>query len=182
MRKITVSMFVSLDGVIEAPQRWTAPYWNEEIAAFKRAELFAHDALLLGRKTYEGFASAWHPHSDEQGYAERINGMPKVVVSTTLQNPTWAHSCVIRKNVRNEIRKLKAQDGQDMLVFGSATLVQTLVQAELVDRFHLLVFPVVLINGIRLFQKDSNARLKLIESQSFRTGAIKLIYEPKPTT
>jgi dihydrofolate reductase len=178
MRKITASMFVSLDGIIEAPQKWNSPYWNEEIARFKQAELFSHDALLLGRETYEGFASAWPGRKDEQGYADRMNSMPKHVVSMTMQNPVWNNSSVIRRNVVEEIEKLKARDGQDILVFGSATLVQTLMQAELVDRFHLLVYPVVLINGIRLFQKDSNACLKLIESASFQTGVLKLVYVP----
>src|SRR5215213_6697434 len=129
MRKITVSMFMTLDGVIEAPQNWSFPYWSDESAAFKKAELFSHDALLLGRETYEGFASAWPSQKDEEGYADRMNGLPKHVVSTSLQNPVWNNSSVIRRNVVEEIEKLKAQDGQDIPVFGSATLVQTLMQA-----------------------------------------------------
>lgn len=179
MRKITVSMFVSLDGVVETPELWTPPYWSEDIASFKQTELRAHDALLLGRNTYESFAGMLHDQRDESHYAERLNALPKYVVSTTLQNPLWNPACVIRKDVRREIRRLKAQAGQDILVFGSAALVQTLVQAELVDRFHLLVYPVVLINGIRLFQHGSHARLNLLESELLEKGVVKLVYAPK---
>jgi dihydrofolate reductase len=177
MRKITVSEFVALDGVMQDPQ-WTFKYWGDDIAAFKLPELFAHDAQLMGRVTYEGFSQAWPSQTDEQGYADRMNTMPKYVVSTTLENPIWTNTHVIKTNVIEEIRKLKAQDGQDILVFGSDTLVQTLIQNDLVDRYNLLVYPVVVGKGKHLFLDGSSVALKLVETKSYKSGVIGLIYEP----
>src|SRR5688500_16289938 len=137
MRKVIVSEFVSLDGVIEEPM-WTGPYWNDEIAKFKFSELFSVDALLLGRNTYEGFAQAWPDQTDEQGYADRMNGMPKYVVSTTLQNAEWNNSHVISANVAEEVAKLKQEPGQDILIFGSGKLAESLLEAGLVDQYNLL--------------------------------------------
>ena len=175
MRKITVSMFMSLDGVMEEP-KWTSPYWNDEIANFKDNELFAHDALLLGRVTYQGFAESWPSQTDEQGYADRMNSMPKHVVSTTLTTTEWNNSHLIKANVVEEIAKLKQQPGQDILVFGSDTLVQTLIQHDLVDQYNLLVYPVVLGSGKRLFGDESKASLKLIETKAF-SSVVALIYQ-----
>src|SRR5437867_7255580 len=122
MRKLIVTEFITLDGVIEAPHQWSFPYWNDEIAKFKHDELFAVDALLLGRVTYEGFAAAWPSRTDEEGYADRINGMPKFVVSTTLDNLAWQNSQMISNEVAERVRDLKRQAGQDVLVFGSGAL------------------------------------------------------------
>ncbi|MEO8392143.1 MAG: dihydrofolate reductase family protein [Chloroflexota bacterium] len=179
MRKITVSEFVSLDGVMGDPN-WTFKYWSDESAAFKFAELFAHDALLLGRVTYEGFAQAWPSQKDEQGYADRMNSMPKHVVSATLDNTTWTNTSVIKSNVIDEIKALKQQDGQDILVFGSDTLVQTLIQNDLVDRYNLLIYPVVLGAGKRLFLDGTTTTLKLAETKSFNSGVTALVYETAP--
>ena len=176
MRKITVSQFMTLDGVIEAPQ-WTYKYWGDDIAQFKFNELFAHDAQLLGRVTYAGFAEAWPGRKDEQGYADRFNAMPKYVVSTTLTDPTWTNSHVISTNVVDEIKKLKEQPGQDILVFGSGTLVQTLIQNDLVDRYSLLIYPVTLSGGQRLFTEGSSTRLNLVSTQCFASGVIAVVYE-----
>lgn len=177
MRKITVSEFVSLDGVMQDP-KWTFKYWSDESAAFKFAELFSHDALLLGRVTYEGFSEAWPAQKDEQGYADRMNSMPKHVVSATLSNPTWTNSSVIKGNVIEEIKALKEQPGQDILVFGSNTLVQTLIQNDLVDRYNLLVYPLVLGEGKRVFSDGASTTLKLTELKSFSSGVTALVYEP----
>ncbi len=175
MRKIVVTEFLSLDGVMENPG-WTMPYWNDEIAAFKGEETDASDALLLGRVTYEGFAAAW-PDSPDEG-APYMNSVRKVVVSATLENPTWNNTIVIKDDAVAEISKLKQQDGKDMLVYGSATLVHTLMQHDLVDSYRFLVYPVVLGEGKRLFSHDIAATLKLVETRSFSSGVAGLIYEP----
>ncbi len=175
MRKLVVTEFLSLDGIMEHPA-WTMPYWNDEIARFKGDETNASDALLLGRVTYEGFAAAW-PESEDEG-ASYFNSVRKYVVSTTLEKAEWNNSHIITANVVEEIIKLKQQEGQDILVNGSATLVQTLVQHDLVDRYRLLVYPVVLGQGKRLFQEGTTTTLRLVESQSFSSGVTALIYEP----
>jgi len=175
MRKIVVTEFVSLDGVMENPG-WTFPYWNDEIAAFKGEETDASDALLLGRVTYEGFATAW-PESDDEG-APYMNSVRKYVVSTTLDKAEWNNSSIIKDNIVEEIKKLKQQDGKDILVYGSAALVQTLMEHDLVDSYRLLVYPVVLGTGLRLFHEGATATLKLVETKSFSSGVTALIYGP----
>jgi dihydrofolate reductase len=175
--KLIVSEFVSLDGVMEEP-KWTFPYWNDEIGKFKFAELFASGALLLGRVTYQGFAAAWPSRTDEQGYADRMNNLPKHVVSTTLETVEWNNSKLIKTNVVAEVSQLKRQPGEDLLLFGSDTLVQTLIQHDLVDQYNLLVYPVVLGTGKRLFGDGSKVALKLIETQSFSSGVVLLRYQP----
>lgn len=174
MRKIVVTEFMSLDGVIENPG-WTFPYWNDEIAAFKGAETSSSDALLLGRVTYEGFAAAW-PTSPDPG-AEYFNNVRKYVVSTTLDSAEWNNSVLIKDNVAEEITKIKQQEGQDIAVHGSAKLALWLMQQGLVDRLHLLVYPVVLGQGQRLFPEGIPGTLKLAESKTFSTGVVALVYE-----
>lgn len=186
MRKVVVAEFVTLDGVMEDPGGaegfkyggWSMPYWHEGIGKFKLDELFASDALLLGRVTYEGFAAAWPAQADEAGFGERMNNLPKYVVSTTLRDPAWNNSHVLAGNVAEEIAKLKQQPGQDILVNGSAMLVQTLAQHDLVDEYRLLVYPVALGTGKRLFQDETRAKLHLISTQSFPTGVVALSYVP----
>ncbi len=177
MRKVVVTEFVSLDGVMEEPA-WTFPYWNDEIAEFKGEESSASDALLLGRVTYEGFAAAW-PESQDEG-ADYFNGVRKYVVSRTLEEPLeWNNSTLIKDDIAEQITNLKRQDGKDITVHGSATLVQTLMQHDLVDRYRLLVYPVVVGKGKRLFEEGIPATLKLLESQSFSSGVVALVYEPE---
>ncbi len=175
MRKIFVTEFLSLDGVMENPG-WTFPYWNDEIAAFKGEETAAADALLLGRITYEGFAAAW-PESEDEG-AEYFNNVRKYVVSTTLDQANWNNSRLIKDNVVAEITQLKQQAGKAIAVHGSATLAQTLLQENLVDEIRLLVYPVVLGSGKRLFSDTTKADLNLVSSQSFSSGVVALIYQP----
>jgi dihydrofolate reductase len=175
MRKLVVTEFLSLDGVMENPA-WTFPYWNDQIAQFKGEETSANESMLLGRVTYQGFAAAW-PQSKDEG-AAYFNGTRKYVVSTTLDNVAWNNSTLIKGNVVAEITKLKQQDGPDLVVHGSATLVQTLIPHDLVDRYRLLVYPVVLGKGKRLFQDGTAATLKLVEARSFSSGVTALIYEP----
>jgi dihydrofolate reductase len=177
MRKLVVSQFVSLDGVIENPM-WTFPYWNDEIANFKHGELFGSDSLLLGRVTYEGFAQAWPGRTDEQGYADRMNSMPKSVVTTTLHNLTWNNSMAIWANLAEEVNKLRQGSGGDILVFGSGKLVQSLMELDLVDQYNLLIYPLVLGKGQRLFEEGRAAKLKVVDTKSYSSGVTGLIYQP----
>ncbi len=178
MRNVVVTEFLSLDGIMENPA-WTFPYWNDEIAQFKGEESSAGDALLLGRVTYEGFAQAW-PNSTDEG-AAYFNSVRKYVVSTTLDTVAWHNSTLINANIVEEIANLKQQNGKDIVVHGSATLVQTLMLHDLVDRYRLLVYPVVLGKGKRLFREGTTATLKLVETQTFSSGVVALIYVPDRT-
>jgi dihydrofolate reductase len=175
MRQFIVTEFLSLDGVMEDPA-WSFPYWNDEIAQFKGDETNADQAMLLGRVTYQGFAAAW-PQRKGDG-AEYFNSARKYVVSTTLDTAEWNNSTLISDNIIDEITRLRQQDGSDIVVHGSATLVQTLMQHDLVDRYRLLVYPLVLGKGKRLFHEGIPATLKLVASQSFGSGVVALIYEP----
>jgi dihydrofolate reductase len=176
VRKVVVTEFISLDGVMEEPA-WTFPYWNDEIAGFKGEESSASDALLLGRVTYQGFAAAWPESTDEGAYY--FNNVRKYVVSKTLEEPLeWNNSTLIKDDIAEEITALKQQDGKDIAVHGSATLVQTLMQHDLVDRYRLLVYPLIVGKGKRLFKEGIPATLRLLESQSFSTGVVALVYEP----
>jgi len=160
MRRIVVSEFVSLDGVMEDPGGaekfefggWTMPYWNDDLARFKAEELFASDALLLGRVTYQAFAAAWPAMTDEMGFADRMNSNRKYVVSSTLNTTDeWKNSSLIKGDLVDAVTKLKQEPGQDILVGGSATLVQALMRHELVDELRLAVYPLVLGTGKRLW-------------------------------
>lgn len=179
MRKIVVTEFVTLDGVMEDPQNWSFPYWEDDIAKVKHDELFASDAQLLGRITYEGFAAAWPGRKDEEGYADRINNLPKYVVSESLKKAEWNNSHIINKDILQEIAKLKEDEGKDILIHGSATLVNKLLQAGLVDEVRLLVYPVVLGKGKRLFWEETEVKLELTNSRSFSKGVVLLTYTPK---
>lgn len=179
MRKIVVSMFMTLDGVMEAPNQWSFQFGSAEQQKYKYDELFACDALLLGRITYEGFAAAWPNMSGTGDYGVRMNSIPKYVVSTTLQEATWNNSIIIRSNVYDELSRLKQQTGLDILIFGSGTLVNSLMQYDLIDEYRLMVFPVVVGSGKRLFQDRSEKKsLKLIETKTFSSGVVALSYQP----
>ena len=177
MRKIVVSEFITLDGVIENPA-WTFPFFGEEQGKFKFDELFASDALLLGRVTYEGFAQAWPSRTDEQGFADRMNSLPKYVASTTLENPEWNNTQVIKNNIAEEVAKLKELDGLNILVYGSGKLVETLIQHDLIDEYRLMIFPVVLGSGQRFFQDGLTKNFKLTDTQTFQSGVVVLTYTP----
>jgi dihydrofolate reductase len=178
MRKVVVSEFVTLDGVMEAPNEWQGPFWHDDMGKYKFDELFASDALLLGRVTYEGFAAAWPSITDEVGFADRMNSLPKFVASTTLKDPTW-NAGVIKGDVAEEIARLKQQPGQDILVYGSADLMRTLMQHDLVDEYRLMVHPVVVGSGKRLFSEGGGTTaLQLVDTQTFPSGVIVLTYQP----
>lgn len=177
MRKIIVTEFLSLDGVMEDPM-WTFKYWNDEIAQFKGEETTPNDVLLLGRVTYDGFAAAWPQRTDEASGGRYFNSVRKYVVSNTLDKAEWNNSQIIRGDVLQEITKLKQQDGENLVVHGSCTLVQWLMQHDLVDSYRLLVYPLVLGQGKRLFQEGVTATLQLVETRAFSSGVTALIYEP----
>lgn len=178
MRKIIVSEFLSLDGVMEDPM-WTFPYWHDDIARFKAGEDYVTDELLIGRVTYDGFSKAWPSRTDEESGGARMNSIRKYVVSTTLKNPEWNNSHVISTNVVDEIKKLKQQNGKNILLYGSNTLVKTLMQNDLVDQYSLLIYPIVLGKGRKLFEDGvPNTPLKLVSSQTFYNGVTAVVYEP----
>ena len=179
MRKIVATECVSLDSVMDEPGRWSGPFFNDEAAKFKYDELFASDALLLGRVTYEGFAKAWPTMEGTGDFGERMNGMPKYVVSTTLQNPEWTNSHVISANVVEEIAKLKEEPGQDLLLAGSGKLLHTLMEHDLVDEYRLMLHPIVVGGGKQLFEnEDQTKTLKLVEAKPFMSGIVILTYHP----
>ncbi len=178
MRRVVLSMYVTLDGVMEEPA-WTVPYRNEEAAKYALDQLFAADALLLGRKTYQGFSAAWPSMTDDAGFADRMNSLPKFVVSTTLEEAEW-NASLIKANVAEEVSKLKQQPGQDILIYGSSDLAHTLRQEGLIDEYRLWVQPVVLGGGRRLFQDGGAATpMRLVEAKTFRSGVVVLVYQPE---
>ena len=186
MGRIVVTEFVSLDGVMEDPggaENFKHGGWSFEIARgeegdkFKLDEAFASEALLLGRVTYEGFAAAWPSREGE--FADKFNNMPKYVVSSTLGKPEWNNSTVLKGDVAEEVGKLKQEQDGDIVVHGSAQLVQTLVENDLVDEFRLMVYPLVLGSGKRLFGETSDKKpLRLVDSKVVGDGVSILIYEP----
>lgn len=178
MRKVVVTEYISLDGVIEEPA-WTGPYWHDDIAKFKFDELFESDALLLGRVTYEGFAKAWPTMLDEQGFGARMNSLPKFVASRTLDKMEW-NANPIKGDIVEEVNKLKAQDGMNLLVYGSGQFVDTLLENNLVDEVRLLVYPVVLGKGQRLFKDGRNTTLTLAEAKPLGPEVVALIYRSAP--
>ncbi len=186
MGRIVVTEFISLDGVIEAPgggEDYEYGGWTFEIARgeegdrFKLDEALSSEALLLGRKTYEGFAAAWPSREGE--FADKFNAMPKYVVSSTLEEPEWNNSTVLRGDVAAEVAKLKQEQKGDIVVHGSARLAQALLEHDLVDELRLMVFPVVLGKGKRLFGETSDKKpLRLVESKVVGDGVTILVYRP----
>ncbi|TMM01331.1 MAG: dihydrofolate reductase [Actinobacteria bacterium] len=192
MGKLVVSEFITLDGVIDDPggaEEFDRGGWafqferGAEGDKFKLDETLGAEALLLGRVTYEGFAAAWPSRTDEVGFADKMNTMPKYVVSSTLQDLTWDNSTRIDGDVAEEVAKLKEQVAGEILVAGSATLVRTLIETDLVDELRLMVFPTVLGGGKRLFGDSASAKaFRLIESRAVGdAGVVILRYEPART-
>jgi dihydrofolate reductase len=177
MRKLIESTFVALDGTISEPQRWSPPYWDDEHAGYASELLFSSDALLLGRKTYEGFAQSWPARSGDP-FTDRINSMPKYVASRTLTEATW-NARILGDDVVAEIAQLKEQDGQNLLKFGTGEFSQTLIKANLVDEYHFWLFPVVAGTGARLFEGLDLTHLNLVDTTRFRSGIVVLKYAPK---
>jgi dihydrofolate reductase len=183
--RIVVTEFVSLDGVMEDPGGaedykhggWTFQFDRGEGDKFKLDETMSSAALLLGRKTYEGFAAAWPSRTDDMGFADKFNSMPKYVVSSTLENPEWNNSTVLSGDLKDEVAKVREEVDGDVVVHGSAQLVQGLVENDLVDELRLMVFPVVLGSGKRVFGETSDQkRFELADSKAVGDGIAILTY------
>src|SRR5215218_8639837 len=184
MRKVIASELVSLDGVMEKPEEWAFSYSNNEMEEANASGMANSDAMLLGRVTYEEFASYWpYQNSAEQPYTDYLNNTPKYVVSTTLEEPLeWQNSTLIKGNVVEEITKLKQQPGRDITILGSGTLVRSLLQEDLLDELSLMVHPVVLGSGKRLFEEGSDRKtLELVDSKTFSIGVLYLTYQQAPS-
>lgn len=189
MRKIIVSEFVSLDGVMQAPGGaeedtdggfvhggWTWPYWHDDIGGYYAESMSKCDALLLGRKTWQIHGAAFEPMPPEE---DPFGGMPKFVVSTTLESAdAWRDSTIISENVVEEVRKLKELPGKNILMDGSSVLIHTLAQHDLIDEYSLLVYPLVLGSGKRVFPDGLRMNLKLVEERPFPSGVVLMRYQP----
>jgi dihydrofolate reductase len=181
MRKLIVSEFLTADGVMEAPNEWHGPYFDDDMARTVGAQMAATDALLLGRVTYEGFAAAWPAMIDEPG-GEHMNGVAKYVVSRSLDKAEWNNSTLLGADPVDAITGLKEQDGKDITVAGSATLVQWLLRQGLVDEIDLLIDPVVVGRGRRLFQDHlPTTALTVVSSEMFGSGVHHVVYAPQRT-
>ncbi len=190
MRKIVVSEFISLDGVIQAPGGaeedteggfsqggWTWPYWHDEIGTHFFEAMSQSDALLLGRKTWQIHGGAFEPMPAGDPFGDLMNNTPKYVVSTTLQTASaWRNSTLIRGNAAEEVRALKEQPGKNILMDGSSVLAHTLAEHDLIDEYSLWVYPVVLGGGKRLFPEGKRIDLRLVESKALPTGVVLMHY------
>jgi dihydrofolate reductase len=177
--RVVATEYLSLDGVFEEPGEWSGPFFNDQALQFKSAELYGSDALLLGRKTYEGFAASWPSMTDEAGFAYKMNTMPKYVVSSTLQQLEWPGSRLISGEVAEGVRTLKKEPGRDLLLSGSAQLFNTLRQEDVIDLYRFMVHPVVLGTGRRLFADGTDEKaLKLTHTETFSSGIVIIEYEP----
>ena len=177
MRTLYAGLFVSLDGVAEAPNRFVGPYFDAAVGAEVGAGMARTDTVLLGRKLYLEWAAYWPGKTtDDDPYAPFINGVRKVVLSTTLGSVDWEHSELVRTDHEAAVRRLKAEDGGDIAVNGSITVAQTMLRAGLLDELRLLVFPVVVGSGRRLLDGLDRIPLRLLESKALPTGVLSLTY------
>ena len=189
MRKLIVSEFVSMDGVMQAPGGkdedrdggfehggWTIPYWHDDIGKSFFELIEDCDALLLGRRTYVTHAEAFEPMPAGDPFGDALNALRKYVVSKTLERPTWRDTTVIRDHVIESVRALKAQPGKNILTDGSSQLVHALLAHELVDELHLLVYPLTLGSGKRVLPNGVSARFNLRSATSYPTGVVGLHY------
>jgi dihydrofolate reductase len=192
MRKLVVSEFISLDGVIQAPGGvdedtdggfahggWTHPYWHDDIGGYFDEAMRESDTFLLGRKTWQGHGGAFEPMPAGDPFGDVMNAMPKYVVSTTLTSAdAWRNSTLIRGDVIEQVRALKEQPGKNILIDGSSVLVHTLIQHDLVDEYRLLLYPVVLGGGKKLFPDGVRVNLRLLETKTIPSGVTLLRYVP----
>jgi dihydrofolate reductase len=187
MGKIIVTEFITADGVIEAPgpshdfkyAGWSMGFWNEKIQNFKLGEMRDSGALLLGRVTYDAFAGAWPGRSDADGYADRINAVPKYVASSTLKNPPWNNSHLIGKDLAGEVNALKMHSDGDIVVHGSGKLANALLRHGLVDEISFLIYPVALGEGQRFFEPGTHVELETIETRAMDSGVTLIRYAPR---
>ena len=180
MRKVIAVEMVSLDGVMEKPEEWAYSYSNNEMNEANAAGMAASDALLLGRVTYEQMAGFWPEQPGGTPMVDYINNVPKYVVSTTLEEPLgWNNSVLIKENVAKGIAALKKQSGKEVTILGSGALVTSLLREGLLDELNLMVHPIVLGSGQRLFKEDEDREaLELVDSKTFSTGVVSLTYRP----
>lgn len=178
MRKIKLAMYVSLDGVVENPA-WTGPFWNDELAKLQSDYLFSSDALLLGRVTYEGFAAAWPKMTDTGDFGVKMNTMPKYVASRTLDQGEW-NATILKGDIPGEVTRLKEQAGQDLLIYGSSVLVDELTRHRLIDEYRLMLYPVIVGSGKRLFPGLASGfpttPLRLADTTTTGAGVVVLTY------
>jgi dihydrofolate reductase len=176
-RKINAWLYVTLDSVIEAPEKWVIA--DDDMFAAMEADYAKSDALLLGRRTYETFAASWPERGSEVPNADWMNNTPKYVASTTLESPEWNNSTVIEGDVAEAVARLKQEDGKDIMVNGSGALVRTLMRNHLLDELRLFVHPVVVGSGRRLFDDQSDpVEFALVDSHAYDNGVISLTYKP----
>ncbi len=179
MRNIIAVVWMSLDGVVESPEQWAFAYSNDELAVVNERGMATSDVLLLGRVTYQEFAAYWPTQPDDVPMAAYLNRVPKVVVSTTLAEVAWNNATLIHGNVVAALTALKQQLGKNITTVGSATLVRSLLYHDLLDTLRVMVPPLVLGNGMRLFPDGSaQQRLTLVDSRTFSTGVVSLTYQP----
>lgn len=177
MGKLIVSEFIALDGVFEAPERWSFPYFNDEIASVIKADNDAAEAILFGRRTYDIFAAAWPTRTDENGIALKINTMPKYVASRTRASLDWNNSHLLGSDPFADVARLKDQVSQ-LAMPGSGTFAKALFESGLVDELRLLVYPLVLGSGERFFDGWDNVRLELLETRPVGSGVVMQSYRP----
>jgi dihydrofolate reductase len=187
MRKITAGLFISLDGVVEAPDQWHFPYFNEEMGAAVDAALGAADTVLFGRKTYDSFAGAWPEREaaggEDAGMAKALGDARKIVVSNQKLKFTWRNSEQLEGDLVEAVTALKNEPGGNIALSGSVSVVRQLLAAGLLDELHLLVHPIAVRKGMRLFDEgETPIPLRLISSQTFKTGVLNLVYEPAEST
>jgi dihydrofolate reductase len=176
MRKLILSEFLTLDGVMEAPEKWVFPFQGKAIETFKLRKMREADALLLGRVTYSIFATSWPSMTGE--LADRMNGVCKHIVSPATDQLAWTNSQRVDGDAGEAVSRLKQQPGQDIVLVGSRLLAQMLMQTDLIDEYRLLVYPLVLGKGKRLFAHDIAATLKHLDTQSLDNGVVLLRYVP----
>ncbi|MEV0151725.1 MULTISPECIES: dihydrofolate reductase family protein [unclassified Nonomuraea] len=177
MRKIVAGLFISLDGVVESPETWHFPYFNDEMGQIVGEQMQAADAMLLGRRTYEAFAAYWpNPEPEAADMAEHMNGTPKYVVTSTLETASWANTTIISGDVTARLKELKDQPGKDIGITGSATLVRSLLRDGLLDELRLLIHPIVVGGGVKLFADGEQVPLRLLDSRTLETGVIYATY------
>jgi len=180
MRDIVAVEFVSVDGVVEAPEKWTTPYFDDDVGQAMQAGMDASDAMLLGRRTYEDFEAYWPDKTAEDDpYADYINATQKFVVSRTLTSVQWRNSTLITGDVVEELTRLKQQPGKIITIVGSPTLMRSVLRDGLLDRLDVLVFPIAVGSGKRLFEEGiGELPLDLVDSRTFKTGVVSLAYAP----
>jgi dihydrofolate reductase len=181
VRKVVAAEFLSLDGVMESPDKWHFPYFNEEMGQAVEEGFAAADAMMTGRVNYEDWAAYWPGQDPEENpMADQMNSMKKYVVSTTLEEPLeWQNSTLIGENVAEEIAKLKQEEGGDIVISGSGALVRSLLQYGLLDELKLMIHPVVVGGGKRLFEDfGEHKALELVDSKTFETGVLYVTHRP----